>query len=364
MSEPHFNRFATVPCKFDSVHSNAIYYQGKDGECFIVASNPTEGKTKPGIYKLKLRETSWSCLSEYPSEIEMNCMCIAIDKSDDIIYFTDNKLSKIITFDLKDQSWKLYDIDTKYEKFFAGCYEYHRYVSLASNSSAYNQIHIGSVKFGHYIFNISRQELIKINTEFPYNTKLLHIPSMQQMMMLTTSVYHNNLIHFYKIAETDQTSHKCQLYPLKLHYESEKRIGVTYLLVFETLLFVFYGYEEFDWGSTEIGGDIYCLDLFKTKWYKLPYKLPKNYDPGFEFDGSRVVKSRDNYAYFLNFRTQKFIGRISLYELIPKQLYESYKQYYELLIMGNLRELEKNKQYPHLPHVLKKWIVQYFPCFV
>ena len=58
--------------------------------------------------------------------------------------------------------------------------------------------------------------------------------------------------------------------------------------------------------------------------------------------------------------------KVSLFDLVPMELYELHSEYYQLLIIGYFKNLKQENElhYPEIPSVLKELVVLYYPALL
>ena len=115
---------------------------------------------------------------------------------------------------------------------------------------------------------------------------------------------------------------------------------------FEHLVFVFYFQDN---------SDIWILNLLNKKWYKSPYDNPKS-----ECYDVYILKGKcDRSRYIMDFRMGNRY-KFDLYNLLPLKLIKDSKDYYELLIIGWIKEMENNDIIPSIPIDLQRLILYFF----
>jgi len=124
------------------------------------------------------------------------------------------------------------------------------------------------------------------------------------------------------------------------------------VLAFEHLVFVFY--------SSRFHSAIWILDIVTEKWFKSQHKVPiGSHTP----HHSHIFKTADNMIHILDFYDGSHY-KISLHQLIPPTLKKLYREKYDPLVIGYIKQKQNEKLIPTIPLVLQKLIWRYFPSFV
>ena len=104
--------------------------------------------------------------------------------------------------------------------------------------------------------------------------------------------------------------------------------------------------------------DIWCCDLRNKKWFKSKYKMPC-------MEEYNVVNGEDNFVYFILYGsdTVAFNFKISLFDIIPSEMYEINKEKNRMLINGFMNNITKDTD--HIcPDCLINVVSLYYPQFL
>jgi len=127
------------------------------------------------------------------------------------------------------------------------------------------------------------------------------------------------------------------------------------LLAFDHLLFTFYFKRS---GCC----NIWILDLLKEQWFESNYQTPDYIGKDANTYVLQTEKEKQ-WCHIMDFRNGHHL-KVSLLDLIPKDLTKVYRQHYDPLVIGYIKQNENTNLIPTIPLVLKKLIGRYFPSFI
>ena len=100
------------------------------------------------------------------------------------------------------------------------------------------------------------------------------------------------------------------------------------------------------------------MDLFRDQWHKSKCNVPE----GLDRDSYFVKNLTNNNIHVLDFCNQNHFT-VNLHDLLPKEIIESRRKYYNPLVIGFIKEQENQNLISTIPSVLKQLIAYYFPLF-
>ena len=106
--------------------------------------------------------------------------------------------------------------------------------------------------------------------------------------------------------------------------------------------------------------EIWWLDLIQNKWIESNCNLID------EYNKSKVciINDNDNFIHLMNVKenNNKYHVKVSLYDLLPKEVIKAYRNYHDALVIGYIKENESNFDI-NIPFTLKKMILKHLPLF-
>ena len=126
----------------------------------------------------------------------------------------------------------------------------------------------------------------------------------------------------------------------------------------------FIGFDSILFYVSDEMESILCLDLLITnKWYK----SVKKWEDRRELYRVKVVITKNNDAHFMRYsdfenEQEAYHFKVSLWDLLPKELVMVYQNYYKILVYGYMRIYIDD--IISIPNELKDIIAYYYPCFV
>eukprot|EP01084_Bolivina_argentea_P267678 454454_1 len=339
-----FHRFKEISS--DECHQHKPVYYGKNGN-YIFIPFTTRGPTEQGeIWKYDLDKQIITEKYKYPEELDINDPEIFIDIDNDIIY-TLNGYEHLILFDLKTKQWNT-----------SICYDDILCSQIISIPSPINQIHL-TMNNTHYKFDIQNKNIIKLqqnigtlrdNPSYDNTARFIYSQLTKQLFMFQSNCEY---ILFCEINDKHQKSVNWKKFEIQLPGCAEGYHQFEVILAWNKIIFWFYNSK------------IWCLDLFHSnKWYQSNYFIPKSLAADtIPF----TVVDKDNNVHFISMifseKTHKHYGAL-LYDLLPLEIIELNKIEFDPLVIGFIKQCEKNKQYPFVPIYLKKLVLEFYPIFL
>ena len=217
----------------------------------------------------------------------------------------------------------------------------------------------------HVLHNGGLHEIYKLNTE---NTNIelisiasksvwchydiLYVPSQQKIY--TFGLRNSPCVFYFDVM--DKSTEWQNNRKMNMPYHTIDPSEYNYILGFENIVFVFYFRETHNL-------DIWCFHLLNNQSFKSQYKVPEDVKMTVEAPDSPAmsfaIKDGDDCVHIMNFETRKHV-KANLYQLVPKALLKSHRNYYQPLIMGYLRTEENQINIPCIPLVLKTLILDFF----
>eukprot|EP01084_Bolivina_argentea_P277891 474593_1 len=186
----------------------------------------------------------------------------------------------------------------------------------------------------HYKMDMNNNNITKTTIDTFKNDgikwpNLIYVPCKQQLISFGSNYW--NEIWYCNIEElSNKQKYNWKLHELKMPHAVKVDYFDT-LLAFDNIVFIFYFHNSYS--------DIWCVDLLNNELVKTKYNVPK-------FTMCKwniyVFKDSDNYGRIVNFKSGEHY-KISLFDLIPKEVIKSHRKHYEPLIIGYIKEQEKKK---------------------
>eukprot|EP01084_Bolivina_argentea_P260614 440168_1 len=126
------------------------------------------------------------------------------------------------------------------------------------------------------------------------------------------------------------------------------------VLLFCDIIMVFY----FDGYGTNDLYEIWCLDLLCYEWYKSKYNVPKSIGSDTFF----MKSNNNNDIHVLDFR-HKLHFVVNIYDLFSDDMIKQRRKKYEILVIGFVKDEEKNMNLNNIPWPLKQLILLFYPLF-
>lgn len=357
--EDPFTQLPVPLLKLGSYAANPQYYISKSGDDMITFGTDTDvSESSPGIVMYNLNNSTYLKI-DYPSTT-LSSVGIPIFPGNAF----DSKRNKLYVFNGYHKYFISFVVDTYQTKHIklGDRFNVAGWTKALYIPDPIDEIHLFESS-RHFRFNTCKNEMIKCGT---FNSlgkttvrfvNPIYIQSLQKLMLFGGNW--NQEIFVCDLYEQNQAEFEwtsCDIImPHRAGWGSYHVISA-----FDIIVFVFYLRSAQNY-------DIYCLDLkFKNeKWYECEYKCKGNEDGTVEYQ--YVVKTDNNDIHFIGFRNEsRCHTKVSLFDLVPMELYEVHSKYYQLLIIGYFKNLkqENDLNYPEIPSVLKELVVLYYPALL
>eukprot|EP01084_Bolivina_argentea_P267680 454460_1 len=318
-----------------------VYY-GKNGNYIFI---PSESHSIGNIWKYDLDKQTITEEYKY-SELQTDIAPGIIGIDNDIIYAI-TSYETLVSFDLKtkQQVASIYKNDDI--SHFGAC-------NVTFILSPINEIHF-TMDNTHYKLDKQNKCIIKLQE----NIGALHDDIYDNMSKFVYSSLTKQLFMFQEnckyilcceINEKNQESANWKKLEIELPKFAEQCNDIEHevILVWNRIIFWFYHCE------------IWCLDLFySNKWYKSNYSIPALFKPGHEC-APLVVNDKENNIHFIleNIEEKHKHYKALSYDLLPTEIIQLNKIEFDPLVIGFIKQGEKNKQYPFVPIYLKKLVLE------
>ena len=345
----HKNPFQKLP----ELPSHIVYYTPRpvfhpiDPNC-IILSTENYG-INGGIYKYHLEDNEITCLANY-NEIEsmrdkyLDDHTQFLDSINNKLHICGGEETIFITYEINTGIIKVGENNDDYNDVLAHCGPGAEIVHIKSSTK--NEIHItNSIAHVKYDY-IKRYLTIFRDVHFGFEfLKLSYNPLKKQLMVLG--------------GEDSDTIWTCDLETqVKWKLNTELKMPHCVNLFEHDVLFVgdimFVFYVQITIFSKY--NDIWLLDLLNSTWYKSTYNVPECLGHSWY-----VMKSINNiYIHILDFENGIHF-KVNFNDLLSMEFINARRDYYNLLVIGYIKQQEKSKLISNVPFVLKQLILNYFP---
>ena len=178
---------------------------------------------------------------------------------------------------------------------------------------------------------------------------LLYIPSQQKLM---TFCFSNGQLKIIGLDLMNKSAEWKQYHQIKFNGYVRNTYDV--ILGFANIVLIF------DLNQLEI----WCYHLLDNTSYKSNCKIPETMKyTGETYAGCNhpfVIQDDHNNAHIFDLSSGKHV-QVDLFELIPRELLQSHRKYFQSLVIGYLRERENENNISCIPFVLKTLILKFLP---
>eukprot|EP01084_Bolivina_argentea_P257621 434070_1 len=361
MSSP-FKRSHKLPINFNYYIPKPIHHP-TDPNCIIISSICLKNEKNGGIYKYNILTNESQMIYKYDDTTFTHHTGSPSYHGQ----FIDPSNNTLVLYGGFDSIYKIFDLNTNQmqqiqwnTRRFSECDVVKILLSISgvTPQSTFippiNEIHILSInektEKSHYKFNVETKEAItlKINSElplhFPEYPKLVYIKELQKLYVFGGKS--NDLIFSYN-------NNKWIINKLTMPY-SRHYFSYDILNEFNNILLAVYFSHHL---RTK---EIFILDLLLFKWYKSEYSVPNDWKTS---SYNLYAMKKDNEIYIFNFK-KGISFQINIYDIIPREIIISNRRHFKSLIMGYIREKERELSFQKsVPPELKMIILNYFPLF-
>ena len=323
--------------------------------CIILSTETME--TNGGIYKYNLENNETICLAKY-NEIKairndyLKSHTQFIDSKNNKLYICGGEGAAFMTYEINTGIIKVGENNDDYNYDLANCYSSAKVVHIVSSTR--NEIHILEWD-KHWKFDCIQQKFTMKNVSSqcdPEDLRLSYNPLRKQLMILGEDDYSD------EIWTSDIKTCEWKLNTeLKMPHDVGELDEIYYeVLLGGDIIFVFYLHAIAANDDTKYD-DIWWLDLLNEKWYKSTYNIPF----GNRGDGYLMKSKNSDDIHFLSTYYDKSHFKVNIHKLLSMEFINDRRDYYNPLIIGYIKEQEKNKLIRNVPFVLKQLILNYFP---
>ena len=103
------------------------------------------------------------------------------------------------------------------------------------------------------------------------------------------------------------------------------------------------------------------MDLKQEKWFKSEQETPDGFGNVGEWAHAYVVKHEDSLEMSLMDFQEKLHFKINVYDLLPVSLLRAKRNFHEVLVWGFIQRIENGQNMRHMPIVLRRLVLEYFP---
>ena len=354
-----FTQLSAPLLTVESYAAHPQYYVSKSNDDMIIFGTDTDDKeSSPGIIMFNLNNSTYLKI-DYPSTT-LQTLGIPMFPGNAF----DSKRNKLYVFN-------------GYHKYFISCvvdtYQTNhiklgdRFNVAGWTKALYipdpiDEIHLFESS-RHFRFDTNKDEMTKCGTFNSLGRNAvrfvnpIYIQSLQRLMLFGGNW--NQEIFCCKLYEKNQENYEWESYDKIMPHRAGWG-SYHVILAFDVIVFVFYL-------RTAQNYDIWCLDLkFESEeWYKCGYKCKGNEDGAIEYQ--YVVKARNNDVHIIGFGDDtQCHTKVSLFDLVPMDLYEMHSKHYQLLVIGYFKKLnqESDLNYPQIPSVLIDLVSLYYPALL
>ena len=321
--------------------SRPSYYSNQAGEYIIIATKSDENQCKPGIYEYNLNTQKCKILYEYQSN-EPRIISHGQFIVDDTLYIYGGIGKVSFKFDLI--SKKMHEMENKLEA-----------ASLPIIIKAGdNQLHVTS-PFVFVKFDADNEKFIKCTSSHNLDRNIIYDVLTQKLIMIKHPTLATTVA--YQCDTADLKTNHCKWTQIIMKFPS---ITLNILATFNGVLFVY------DTKTKEI----WFINLLNVELFKTQYCIPKV--AGSEMDSYAMYsygntffeyKTKDDFIHLVEIY-EGIHYKMYLYDLLSNKMIQSVLKYYQPLIVGYVKRMEKANITQHIPLYLKKIILGYYPAFV
>ncbi len=315
------------PCK-DTINKN----------CIIISTDFEEETAKPGIYRYNIITNESEIIYKYTNRFKAEQHGQFINSASNKLILYGGFYNICETFNLQNNTIEITD-----NNLIRKCETNPQNTFVPSKTDP--QIHAIDSQCNHYIFHNTNRQTIKLkksselqNHDIHY-PKILYIKSKNRLFILGS--WFDNKIFSYN---NDKWNINKLTMPYSVNYDHYDIING-----FGNVLFVFY------WEKWEL----FILDLINMKWYKSNNSIPNEFKSGFY---SRYAIKINDSAHIIDFKNNIHF-KVCLFNLIPNEIILSHRKLFHPLIIGYLKEKEKQLSLQTIPYVLKILILNYYQLF-
>ena len=275
---------------------------------------------------------------------------VCIDRLNEIIYIVTWSNYMFISFNIKTSEWNLIQKGEKDLGSIRAC-------NCSFIQSPVNELHF--IWKRHFKYDMQQNKAILLNDNLRtlsddrdvFHASLVYHHGGKKLLMLQNE---SDKILYCDRNDEDGNMSDFKEYPLSLPRKAYTPI--CHILAWDKILFWFdYEHETF-W-------KIWCLDLENNnKWYQSQQTLP---DLKISEAVPFAIKDDNNNLHLMTFeKDHNHHFKASLFDFVPPEIIRVNRNKFDPLIIGFVKEFERNNQMIFLPMYLKRLIVQFYPIFV
>ena len=330
MSCSPFLELDKIPIKFNCYVPKPSYYN----KTVFISTGFNEYCCDAGIYEYDIELNKINLIHKYnhDTNIKLHCHGQFIDKQNNLMHIFGGNDHGYLCLDLSTK--KILNNNTKSNRLsIIGDFSVCCYIS----NPKINQFCIMD-EHGMYKYMNDKNKVIFTNESISTSTfnipwpKVIYIPFKKELMILGGN--YNDKIYY---TDINMQNYDWKPYSLKMPFTTWYR-SYDILSAFKSLIFVF----NFDCLNRH--KDIWILDIMNTKWYKSPYQMPQTLILNANIF---VLHGKDNSVYLLEFG-EAHRYKVFLKDLIPNSLKTVYKNYYQPLVIGYIKQNENEFIIPNI----------------